>query len=102
MVKVMALPVPLHDVRALGVVDVPDRVSCVGGDSFAVEPADILATDCTRGESAQRGEVEGGGGYAGLVAEDAPAGGIGQHRIPEAGDKVRCSGSFSAGSDEVW
>ena len=101
MVEVVALAVPLHDVGALGVVDVAHRGARVGRDALAVEPVDVRATDGVGWEGAEVREIERGGGYAWSVAEDASARGGGEHGVAQAVDEVGGGGGFGEGGDEV-
>lgn len=48
------------------------------------------------------GQVEGGRGHAGSVAEDAPACGGGEHGVAEAVDEVGGCCRFGEGGDQVW
>lgn len=102
MVEVVALAVPLHDVRTLLVVDVFDSVSSVGRDALAVEPCGVGCADGIRGQAAEVEHGEGGGGDTGAVAEDAAACGRGEHGVAEAVDEVGCCGCFAKGGDEIY
>lgn len=97
----MALAVPLHHVGAFLVVDIADGGAGVGGDALAVEPFCVNVADGVGREGAQMGDVEGGGGEAGTVAEDAAAGGVEEHAVAEVGDEVGLGGCFAEGGDEV-
>ncbi|KAI9163491.1 hypothetical protein HJFPF1_05108 [Paramyrothecium foliicola] len=101
-VEVVALAVPLHDVRALLVVDVAHLRARVGRDALAVQPRDVGVADRVLGQRAQVRHVEGLGAYAGAESEDAAAGRVGEHGVAEAVDEVGRGGSFAKGGDEVW
>lgn len=101
MVEIVAFAIPLHHVGAFFVVNVPHRTARVGGDTFAVEPADVGSSDGVFGQGAEMGEVEGFGGEAGTVAEDAPACWGAEHGVAEAVDEVRGGGCFGEDGDEV-
>lgn len=101
MVKVVTFPVSLHDIGAFLVVNVANWRAGVGGDALAVKPGDVRVADCVGGQGAEVGEVEGGGGYAGAVAEDAAPGGGGEHGVAEAVDEVGSRGCLGEGGDQV-
>lgn len=102
MVEIVTLAVPLHDVRALLVVNVSHRGAGVGRHALAVEPSDVGAADRVLGEGAQGREGEGLGRDAGAGAEDAAAGRVGEHGVAEAVDEVWGCGGLACGSDEVF
>lgn len=100
-VEVVAFSVPLHDVRALLVVNVARLVSRVGGDALAVQPRDVGAADCVSGQGPEVAQGEGLGGDSRSEAEDATAGWVGEHGVTEAVDEVRRCRGFADGRDEV-
>ena len=101
MVEVVALAVPLHDVRALLVVDVADCVAGVGAHALTIEPGSIGSSDRILGQSSQHFHGQGRGGDAGPVAEDPPAGRVGQHAVAELRDEEGLGGGFAEGGDHV-
>lgn len=95
MVKVMTLAIPLHDIRALFIVNVLHVVAGVRGDALAVKPGGIGAADRVLGEGAKIGEGKGFGGYSGAVAEDSSACWVGEHCVAKAVDEVGCCCGFA-------
>jgi len=101
MKEVVALAISLHYICALLVVDVAHRRPRVRADALAVQPRDVGAPHGVVRQRAEAGEVEGLGGDAGPVAEDAPAGRGGEHGVAEAVDEVRRRRCFGEGGDQV-
>ena len=92
---------PLHHVSTFLVVDVADGVAGVGAHALAVEPGGVGASDGVLGQVPQRRHGQGGRGDARPVAEDAPAGRVGEHAVAEACDEEGLCGGFAEGGNHV-
>ncbi|KZL84277.1 hypothetical protein CI238_11269, partial [Colletotrichum incanum] len=101
MIEVMALAVPLHDIRTLRVIYVSHHWPRVRAHTFGIKPADIGSPDAVLGHLAQAVKVERDRSYTRPVAEDTTARRVREHGVAQAVDEVRRRSRFADGGDEV-